>query len=261
MQQLQAKLRFSRTLNWLLGLLALFLSAVLIFWQPGTDAGQTPSAETVADVQDPAEPTGDQNELDAASGSGADGDASPSAAPEHIRGIEGDPLAVGSIDAPVVISEWTDYRCPYCALFATETLPVLMEEYVDTGVVRIEFNDVYFFGDESLDAAVAARAAANQGYYIPFIETLYAAAPEKGGHPPMPRETLIGFAETAGVPDLARFETDLDDPALLEAVQRSHEQAVAWGITSVPFFVIGDQAVPGAQPLEVFRELIEGAQN
>lgn len=230
-QKLEGKLRLSLLFNAILILLVIFLSAVLIFRSTGTTGGSQEAEHAV-------EPAGSE-EL------------------EHIRGLDDDPMAVGDPDAPVVISEWADYRCPYCAVFANETLPTLLEDYVDSGQVRIEFNDVYFFGDESFDAAVAARAAAAQGHYLPYMQVLYSAAPEKGGHPPMPRDVLIEFAREAGVPDLSQFENDLDSPEIQEAVQRSHDQAVNLGISSVPFFAVGDQGVSGAQPLEVFVELIE----
>ena len=260
--QLLGRLRLSHVFNWVLGALVIILAAVLIFRgvpDQNAELADTPPVVAGADQDQDLEVS---EQVDQA------GEADPQTQAQeedqelsHIRAQEGDQLAVGSMDAPVVISEWADYRCPYCALFAQETLPTLLADYVESGKVRIEFNDVYYFGDDSYDAAVAARAAAEQGRYLEFIEALYAAAPEKGGHPDMPREVLVGFAKEAGVPDMEKFETDLDSDQLKADVEASHQQAVNWGISSVPFFVVGDQAVSGAQPLEVFAQLIEQYQN
>jgi protein-disulfide isomerase len=156
----------------------------------------------------------------------------------------------------VVLVEWADFRCPFCAVVTNQTLPTLFEEYVDTGLVRFEFRDVAFFGEESIDAAVAARAAGEQGRFPEYLEALFAAAPEKG-HPDMPRDKLIGFATEAGVPDLAKFEQDLDRADLRDAVLASTAEAQKLGVTSVPFFVAGDQAIAGAQPIENFRALLD----
>lgn len=176
--------------------------------------------------------------------------------PAYIRAQADDPLAVGSLDAPVVMVQWTDYRCPFCAYFGRETLPELVKEYVDAGKVRIEFNDVAFFGDESFDAAVAARAAGKQGKFMEFTEALFAAAPESG-HPDMPREALLEFATRAGIPDMVQFEADLDSAELAAQVEQSQALATQMGVSSVPFFAIGGQGVPGSLPLESFRELID----
>ena len=124
------------------------------------------------------------------------------------------------------------------------------------GKVRIEFHDVSFFGDDSTDAAVAARAAGAQGKYLEYVEAVYVAAPDSG-HPDLPRKKLIGFAQEAGVPDMDRFEEDLDSDDLREAVESDTATAQQLGITSVPLFLIGDQAVSGAQPIETFRTAIE----
>ena len=169
-----------------------------------------------------------------------------------------DPMAIGDVDAPVVLVEWTDMRCPYCAVFNQETLPELISEYVDTGKVRIEVRDVAFFGEQSETASVAARAAGAQGKFMEYLDAVYAAAPAKG-HPELPREQLIGFAEAVGVPDIARFTADLDDPELRAAVQRSTATAQQLGVTGVPFFAVGTSAMSGAQPIESFRQFLDAA--
>ncbi|WP_449276637.1 DsbA family protein [Leucobacter sp. GX24907] len=193
-----------------------------------------------------------------ATGSNPSTEQSGPEAAAYVRADPNDPMAIGDPDAPVVLSEWTDLRCPFCAVFSRDTLPAIVEEYVDAGKVRIEINDVSYFGDESTNAAVAARAAGEQGRYIQYLDAVYAAAPEDG-HPEMPREKLIDFAKTAGVSDLAQFEQDLDDPGLRSAVEASTAQAQQLGVSGVPFFVVDGKALSGAQPVEAFRELLDEA--
>jgi hypothetical protein len=41
--------------------------------------------------------------------------------------------------APVVVVEFSDFGCPYCARFALESLPVIEEEYIRTGQVRWQY--------------------------------------------------------------------------------------------------------------------------
>lgn len=239
---LQSRLRISVVVNIVLVAVIVFLLIVIF--------ALNPSSEGTA--------TNDKADSQATSSETAGSESASDEQSEEtvVRNDPNDQLAIGDINAPVILSEWTDYRCPFCAVFANETLPTLIDEYVESGQLRIEFNDVYFFGDDSYTAAIAARAAAEQGYYLQYIEALYAAAPESG-HPDLPRETLIGFAETAGVPDMDKFEADLDSEELAAAVEQSNAQAVAWGISSVPFFVVGNQAVSGAQPIDTFRSLID----
>ncbi|GAA1594405.1 MULTISPECIES: DsbA family protein [Kribbella] len=168
----------------------------------------------------------------------------------------GDPLALGKPDAPVAIVEYADFRCPFCAQFTRETLPALVKEYVDKGLVRYEFRDLPLFGEESWQGAIAGRAAARQGKFWEYLAAVHKAAPAHG-HPPLPRAKLIAFARQAGVPDQARFERDLADKSLRTAVQSDAELAQQFGLNTVPFFAIDNVAVSGAQPVSVFQQVIE----
>ncbi|HZX08794.1 DsbA family protein, partial [Kribbella sp.] len=176
--------------------------------------------------------------------------------PGLARRTAGDPLALGRADAPVAIVEYADFRCPFCAKFTRETLPELVRQYVDKGLVRYEFRDLPMFGEESWQGSIAGRAAARQGRFWEFLHAVHQAAPEHG-HPPLPRTTLIGFAKKAGVPDLARFERDLSDRDLRKAVESDAQEAQQLGLTSVPFFAIDNVAVSGAQPISVFQQVID----
>lgn len=172
------------------------------------------------------------------------------------RRLEGDPAALGDVDAPVVIVEYADYRCPFCGVFARDTLPTLVEEYVDAGTVRIEWRDLPVFGEESVNAAVAARAAGAQGLFWEYSKAIFAGAPERG-HPELPRERLIELATEIGVPDLDRFIADLDSADHLAVVNADQAEAQQLGISSTPIFVVNESPISGAQPLDVFRQVID----
>ncbi|WP_157487071.1 DsbA family protein [Leucobacter salsicius] len=196
----------------------------------------------------------------AAAGQTAEG-AGDAGAPQQAsleRRVEGDPMAIGDIDAPIVMTEWVDLRCPYCAVFTRDTLPDVVKEYVDSGKVRIEMQDVAFFGEESLRASAAARAAAEQGRYFEFIEAVYEAAPESG-HAELTTEELLGHARTAGVPDMELFEKDMARDDLRAAASQATEQASKLGVSGVPFFVVNGQGISGAQPIDTFREFLDQA--
>ncbi|MGC4151841.1 MAG: thioredoxin domain-containing protein [Propionicimonas sp.] len=245
-ERLEKRLRGARWLNLGLALVIALLAGVLLagggrnpVLAPMVSASPSvPASEPPAQTQPPAS-------------------AEPGEPVDIVRRDPADTLAIGDIDAPVVLSEWADLRCPYCARVTTEIMPTLIAEYVDTGKVRIEFHDVSFFGEDSTAAAVALRAAAEQGRFAEYLHTVHAAAPPEGGHPDMPRETLVEFAVTAGVADIDRFTADLDREDLRTAVEASTAWSQQLGISSVPFFVAGNQAISGAQPIEVFRQLLD----
>ena len=239
---LEAQYRRSRILNWVLGAVAAFLAVVvaaqMIAVSSDTQAQPAEQSETAeAATVDDARAGGDM---------------------EFVRRDAQDPKAIGDVDAPVVMTEWIDLRCPFCASFSRDTLPSLITDYVDTGEIRIEFVDVAYFGEQSEDAAVAAQAAANQDRYVEFITAVYEAAPEKG-HADLTRDLLTDFAEQVDMPDMTRFGADLDDPAIRDEVRLETQQAQQLGVTAVPFFVAGQTALSGAQPEEMFRDYLDDA--
>lgn len=200
---------------------------------------------------------------------GASQGASTEGAPQKSAGSESapldmsrrtadDPTALGPVDAPVVLVEYADYRCPFCGLFSRDTLPPLVEKYVKSGELRVEWRDLPVFGDQSTMAAVAGRAAGNQGKFWEFNKAAFAIAPERG-HADLSRERLVQIAQEAGVPDMTRFDADLDSKELQQAVATDAQEAASLGATGTPTFLVNDTPLIGAQPLATFEKAVQAA--
>ncbi|MCD2191864.1 thioredoxin domain-containing protein [Actinomycetospora endophytica] len=169
----------------------------------------------------------------------------------------GDPLALGRPDAPVVVAEWGDFQCPFCRLYTTTTQPALLREYVESGRVRIEWHDFAYLGPESVLAARAARAAARQNRFWDFHAALYRdQPPENRGE--VTTASLTAQAAQLGL-DVPRFQRDLADPAIAQAVTADQNLGSSLGVGGVPSFVIGNQLIFGAQPLATFQRAIDAA--
>ncbi|MEU3271158.1 thioredoxin domain-containing protein [Saccharomonospora sp. NPDC006951] len=168
----------------------------------------------------------------------------------------GDPMSLGATDAPVTMIMYEDYRCPFCAKFSRDIAPALIERYVDTGVLRMEWRDLPIFGEQSLIAARAGHAAAEQGRFWEFTEAVYAAAPDRG-HADLTPETLREFAEEAGVGDLGRFSSGLDSTRYDAAIEADAREGTSLGVSSTPTFIINGRPVLGAQPLDTFVSVID----
>ena len=167
-----------------------------------------------------------------------------------------DQAAIGAVDAPVVMVEYSDYRCPFCGVFARETLPKLMADYIDTGRLRYERRDMPVFGPESMLGAMAARAAGAQGKYWEYHEAVYRDAPARG-HLTIDSARVVAWAEQVGVPDMQKFVTDLNNPVAAKIIESDTTEGRSLGVTGTPAFIIGSTPVFGAQPIEAFRAAIE----
>jgi len=168
-----------------------------------------------------------------------------------------DPRALGDVDAPVVMVEWADFLCPFCGVFARDTEPELIERYVETGILRIEWRDLPFQGEEAVLAAIGGQAAAEQDAFWAYHEVMFAADLRRGDGR-MSREFLLEVAAELDL-DVEAFDAALDDPALTEQAQAEAVQAQSLGITGTPAFIVGGYPLVGAQPLEAFVNVIENA--
>ncbi|QGK72233.1 thioredoxin domain-containing protein [Allosaccharopolyspora coralli] len=175
------------------------------------------------------------------------------------RRVPDDPMALGKPDAPVVMLNYSDFRCPYCAKFSRDIEPELIQRYVDAGVLRIEWRDFPIFGEESLEAAKAGRAAAAQGKFWDYLGAIHQDAPERG-HPSLPREKLVDYAQQVGITDLAEFEADMNNPATMSAIRTDATEGSQIGVSSTPTFLVNGDPILGAQPLDQFVNAIEQAK-
>ncbi|MFB0630787.1 DsbA family protein [Streptomyces sp. AB3(2024)] len=168
----------------------------------------------------------------------------------------GDKLALGRPDAPVVLIEYSDFKCGYCGKFARDTEPALVKKYVDAGTLRIEWRNFPIFGADSEAAAKAAWAAGQQDRFAAFHAAAYADGSKEKG---FGEERLVELAREAGVPDLERFRRDMAGPQAAEALRRDQEEGYRIGVSSTPSFLVGGQPLAGAQPLAAFEAAISRA--
>ena len=81
--------------------------------------------------------------------------------------------ALGSPKAPVTLVEYADLQCPYCAQWARDTMPSLVEDYVETGKLRIVFRGLAFIGPDSDKALRTALAAGRDDHLWDVVHGLY----------------------------------------------------------------------------------------
>lgn len=183
------------------------------------------------------------------------------AAPVTLSTITGNaPPALGDADAPVTLVEFGDYQCHFCNRFFHDTEHLIVEDYVETGKVRLIFKDYTIIGPDSVSAANAARCAADQGLFWEYHDALYDNWDGENTGWASP-DRLAELASGAGL-DVGSWGQCMSDLPHAEDVEASNADARALGLDGTPaFFVVGPGGrvshIPGAQPYEVFVEAFE----
>lgn len=169
-------------------------------------------------------------------------------------------ISLGNDNAPITLVEFGDYQCFFCNKFFHETEPSILENYVETGRVKIIFKDFTIIGPDSIGAAHASHCANDQGKYWEYHDELYNNwGGENNGW--ASSENLVKFAQNIGL-DEEKFKECMNDGKYQKLVSASSNDARNLGITGTPaFFVIGSDnqitRISGAQPYDVFQNIFQ----
>lgn len=172
----------------------------------------------------------------------------------------------GSASAPVVILEFSEFFCPFCRRFATETLPQL-EQQIVRGEVALAFRHLPLdaLHPFARRAAELAVCAGQEGRFWEAHDAIFAK----------PWERTDGAAEvrarvlSAGV-DGTALDRCQAQPQAAARVAQDVEQAAALQVRSTPAFMIGTRdvngrlrvhtVIEGSRPLEEFLAAIKESQ-
>ena len=122
---------------------------------------------------------------------------------------------------------------------------------MNDGTLRLEWRDFPYLSQESVNAALAARAAQDQGRFWEYHDLLYEN--QAAG---FSEANLVALAREAGL-DTQRFEGDLQSGRFEPVVLEDFEEAQGRGVSGTPTFVINGEVLVGYQPLPVFEDAIE----
>ena len=154
-----------------------------------------------------------------------------------------DGLALGAATAPVTVELWSDFQCPACGAFTRTMEPSLVRDYVLPGKVRLVYHDLSFLGSESVDAAIAARVAAQSNKFWAYHDYLFAnqRGEQQGA---FAQARLEAIATTIGL-DLNEFRAAQRDPAVRQAVVQQQSLGASAGIAQTPTLIVGSQKFAG----------------
>jgi protein-disulfide isomerase len=166
----------------------------------------------------------------------------------------GDSPVMGDENAPVTLIEYSDYQCPFCARHYREVMPVLKEQYIDTGKLRfiMRENPIESIHRHAASAAMAGLCAQDQGKYWEMHDLMFS------NQQTLDPESLKGFAKELGL-DAAQFDDCLDSKKNFGRVNEDIASGTALGVRGTPGFFLGltDPADPNKADMKVF---IRGAK-
>lgn len=150
--------------------------------------------------------------------------------------------SMGDPNAPVTVEEFSDFQCPFCRQFTTESEDEFVKSYVETGKVYFTYTPFSFLGPESLQAAEAAYCAMDQGKFWDFHDIIFDnQAGENSGA--LSDAKLKDFAAQLKL-DTNAFNQCFDRGKYEQQVNTNLEYGRGKGVNATPYFLVnGEQLV------------------
>ena len=199
---------------------------------------------------------------------------------------EDDDAVLGDANAPVTIIEFSDYQCPFCRKFWTETYSKLKTEYVDTGKVKIIFRDLpldtncnsnigsqlHPMACKSAEAAECAREEGGDEAYFKMHDKMFSEQNILDSGSANGQVTKTATYTDGNLKDWASelgydISSCLDSGKYKSEIVKDISDVTAAGGQGTPYFVIkksGEEkgkALSGAQPFSTFENIIEAELN
>jgi protein-disulfide isomerase len=210
------------------------LSVGYIFWGRAPVAGAAPQAA----VPQAATPSDQQAAAEA-----------QQAVQRYDVPVDDDP-AIGPEDAPITIIGFSDYECPYCRRWHEQVFTRLRQEYPDQ--VRIIYRDfpLKSIHPNAVPAAEAANCANEQEAFWEFNDKLFS------GEYALSDDDYLRIATDLGL-DAQAFEQCYSSGRYADEVEADYQYAGNLGVRSTPTFFLNGLPIVGAQPYEVFKDVID----
>jgi protein-disulfide isomerase len=162
----------------------------------------------------------------------------------------------GSAEAPVEITEFADYQCPFCQTFATLQMPTLDERLIKTGRVRWRYRD--FPLQQHSHARLAAHSAAcadDQGKYWDQHQRIYEGQSEwasaRNAGP-----IFRNYAKASGL-DLGRYDACMKAGKYAGRIQADYNQGVQLGVSSTPTLLVSGRLYRGRFDSDAIIKLVD----
>jgi len=186
--------------------------------------------------------------------------------------------STGNPNALVKLTEFSDYQCPYCKQFWTNTEPQVIDAYVKTGKILYTYRTAgnWVSGNldsqtgvndtESQDSAEAAYCAADQNKFWQMHDALFTNVLGEADGTSFPPRRLQAIAQSVGL-DMNAYNSCFSSQKYLDQANQDYKDAQAAGIQGTPWFILTypangkTQTVPidGAQPFNIFQQDIDKA--
>lgn len=164
--------------------------------------------------------------------------------------VDPDAPFLGSKSAKVVIQEFSDFQCPFCA--SAHTLVAQINQAYGDKVLFVfrQFPLPPRMHPEAKPAAIASLCAHRQGKFWPMHDTLFKGIKE------LSAEKYLAWGKELGL-DMAKYESCVKNGETKAQVEKDMAAGEEAGVDSTPTFFINNRRIKGGSDFEQMKQLID----
>lgn len=181
-------------------------------------------------------------------------------------------VTLGDSDAPIKMYYWSDYQCPFCYRFESDSLPQLRSQFIDSGTVELIIKPLDAFGEDSYTTALGSHCVYNQvdseETFLEWHNMLYETYQDGN-------DRNNGWGSASNQSQYASEFNSIEGDELQSCIEnQTHRQKIQvdksegreQGLEGTPFFVVYNTetqettTISGAQPYTIFEDKIASIQ-
>lgn len=168
---------------------------------------------------------------------------------------KGKGILIGDSNAKLTVTAFIDYECVFCKRFMSEVYPSLVDEYISSGIINIEFRNLPLeMHEHSLFLAKTAVCAEKFGHYADFQNIIFKN--QEKINPQYVKRVIFNLKI-----DAKKYNQCIEDSVIAQKIDFDKSECLKNKISGTPCFVINGNVYMGLIPYKDFKEIIKKELN
>lgn len=180
----------------------------------------------------------------------------------QVQGVVAEDHILGNKNAPISLIEYSDFECPFCKKFHPTAEQVVSLYGDKVNLIYRQFPlSIHANAEKEAEASECANALGGNDKFWEYTDKIFERTRSNGTG--FALDALVPLAKEIGL-DEKKFKDCLDQDTFATHIQQDIASGTAAGVTGTPGNILlnnatkEQKALPGAQPLAVFKQAIDG---
>jgi protein-disulfide isomerase len=181
----------------------------------------------------------------------------PTVTPFSAKPLDSSSFLLGDPNAEKTILAYYDFECKFCKAFIDETLPLLKQEYLNTGKAKMIFKNFPLTSHPNAPIVHnAAVCASLDGNFWKFHDIIFENQSEWSDKSALQTTTSMKSYYETEFGSSTSFVSCVDNNLYGNQIDKDKIEGKNAGVTGTPTFILGEEILVGHQSIDTFRQIL-----